>query len=218
MSREADLSVVLTCCQEKSVCTTNSVTGMILALQWMAATNDKNFRAELEDLPELGEKLIAPSIALGEMLGNDDRINKYAFIGSGPFYGIARECQLKIKEMTLLPSDSYPLMDYRHGPNSNVDMHMLITMLCSDSGRQWERECADELMRYGGQLLVISNSPVLGKHTSELYLHCDLSEYARGPLYLPIVQSMAATKALRLGMDPDNPRNLSYWVKTKALQ
>ena len=218
MSREADISVVLACCQEKSVCTTHSVTGMLLALQWMAAIHDKNFRAELERLPELGEKLIPPSTALGEMLGNDDLIEKYAFIGSGPFYGIARECQLKIKEMTLLPSDSYPLMDYRHGPKSNIDVHMLISMLCSDSGRLWERECADDLMRYGGQLLVISNSPVLGKHTSECYLHCNLSEYARGPLYLPIVQSMAATKALRLGMDPDNPKNLSYWVETKVLQ
>ncbi len=217
MSREADVPIVLTCCQEKSICTTNSVTGMVLALQLLAAVKDTAFRVELERLPEVGARLMDRALELGQELGRDARITKYAFLGSGPFYGIARECQLKIKEMTLLPSDSYPLMDYRHGPKSNVDENMLLTMLCSDSGREWEKECADELMEYGGQLLAIADSSLLGKHTAEFYLDSGISEYARGPLYLPVVQTMATYKSLSLGLDPDNPKNLTYWVETKSV-
>ncbi|MDO9541423.1 MAG: SIS domain-containing protein, partial [Kiritimatiellia bacterium] len=142
---------------------------------------------------------------------------KYAFIGSGPFYGVARECQLKIKEMTLLPSDSYPLMDYRHGPKSNVDEHMLIVMLCSEKGRQWESECANELVSLGGKLMIIGDSNLPPKHNDKYELKTGLSDYARAPLYLPLVQTMAAWRAINLGLNPDQPRNLTYWVATDAL-
>ena len=218
MSAESDLAIVLSGCEEKSVCTTKSVSGMVLALQLMASFDNLEFLDELRQLPVVGEKLIAAAMKVGEKLAHQEAVGKYSFIGSGPLYGIARECQLKVKEMTLLPSDCYPLMDYRHGPKSNVDESMLVTMLCSDSGRYWERECADELMGHGGKLLVISDLPVAGKHTFELYFNAGLSEYARAILYLPVVQAMAAHKALSLGADPDNPKNLSYWVETKSLQ
>lgn len=217
ISRQADLAIILTCCQETSICTTNSVTGMLLALQLMAATGDRGFRAELERLPEAGHSILDRAMELGQRLGEDQRFRKFAFIGSGPFYGIARECQLKAKEMTLLPADAYPVMDYRHGPKSNVDQSMLVAMLCSDRGRKWEQECADELMGCGGQLLVVSDSPVMGSHTLDFYLNRGLSEYARGPLYLPVFQTMATYKAINLGLDPNAPRNLSYWVKTTAV-
>jgi glucosamine--fructose-6-phosphate aminotransferase (isomerizing) len=190
---------------------------MVLALQLMASINDAALRQELSRLPEVGERLIDRAVSLGESLGNDIGIRKYAFIGSGPLYGIARECQLKVKEMTLLPSDCYPLMDYRHGPKSNVDESMLVTMLCSDSGRKWEQECAEELKKHGGQLLLMSDSPVGVSDTNSFYFESGLSEYARAILYLPVIQAMATYRALSLGMDPDNPKNLSYWVKTNSL-
>lgn len=216
MSREAQAAIILTCCQEKSICTTNSVTGMVLALQLALGGRQTGFRAQLERLPEIGEHLIGKAMELGEGFGKESAIAKYAFLGSGPLYGIARECQLKLKEMTLLPSDSYPLMDYRHGPKSNIDQGMLMTMLCSTVGGDWERECADELMQYGGRLLAIGDGSFSGGHTHRLDLASGLDDYARPILYLPLVQTMAVYKAISLGMDPDRPQNLSYWVKTEA--
>jgi len=41
-----------------------------------------------------------------------------------------------------------------------------------------------------------------------------LSELARGPLYMPAIQYLAYYRSLALGLNPDQPRNLSYWVNT----
>lgn len=216
MSREADLALVLDSCRERSICTTQSVSGMVLALQLLAAGGDPAFATELRQLPAAGRRIMDRAVQAGRALGADPRIRKHAFLGSGPLYGIARECQLKVKEMTLLPADAYPVMEYRHGPKSNVDEAMLVTLLCSDSGHNWELECATELLACGGQLLAIADAPSGPEGAITFPLESGLSEYARAVLCLPVVQAMAITQALGLGMDPDAPRHLSYWVATKA--
>jgi glucosamine--fructose-6-phosphate aminotransferase (isomerizing) len=195
---------------------------MVLCGQLMSgiASGHNKYLQQLNMLPKLGRQVINQYQDLGRHIAENDSIGKFAFVGNGPFRGIARECQLKIKEMVLLPSDSYPLLDYRHGPKSNVDEHMLITVLVSDRARSVEIEFLAEMKRLKGKLFIICD-----KADANIRAHADyvaevdsgLPDFARGILYLPPIHFLAYFKSLAVGQSPSNPTNLSYWVETREI-
>jgi glucosamine--fructose-6-phosphate aminotransferase (isomerizing) len=205
--------------QEKSVVTTQSLTSMVLMTQLLSGiVSDRvDYFNQLKQLPLYGKKILASYQALGKEIGEKEEIEKFAFVGSGPYYGLAREAQLKIKEMTLLPSDSYPVLEYRHGPRSNVDSRMLVTILASDAGKEHVILLVKEIKSLGGKSLLICDEvdPALkGLVDYFCVLKSGLSEFARGILYMPVIHLIAYHKALKRELDPDNPKNVSYWVKS----
>lgn len=53
----------------------------------------------------------------------------FVFLGSGWTYGLAQEAALKIREAAQAWSESYPLLDYRHGPIAVAHPGTLVTVL-----------------------------------------------------------------------------------------
>jgi glucosamine--fructose-6-phosphate aminotransferase (isomerizing) len=220
--RKSAEALVLESANEASVTTTQSLTSMILCGQVMSGVLSKNvpYLERVKLLPQLGRAVIDEYHDMGQRIAENEGISKFAFVGSGPLRGIAREGQLKIKEMVLLPSDSYPLLDYRHGPKSNVDEHMLITVLLSDRARRVEIEFLAEMKSLGGRLFVLCDKADRGIRQYADYLsevESGLSEFARGILYLPPIHFLAYYKSLSLGLSPSSPLNLTYWVETSNL-
>ena len=219
LARNADDALILAVAAEKSVTTTQSLTSMVLAGQLLTAHvagNDNYFR-QLRRLPDLGGRLVEGCRPLGKTIAEDGRIRKFAFVANAPLYGLARECQLKIKEMVLLQSDCYPLLDFRHGPKSNVDAHMLVTVLASDGMRAEETVFIKEMKGLGGIILVLcdeATETIRGLADYLVEARSGLSEYARGILYMPVIHHLAYYRSLLEGQDPDNPANLTYWVET----
>ncbi len=212
-----DLSFVLTPVIEQAVPTTRSVTGMVMAIQLMAAvvSGNNSVIGEIQRLPEICKDLILKLKKQGELIGNRSDLTRFAFVGNGPFFGLARESQLKLKEMTLQPSDAYPLFDFRHGPQSNVNEQMLLTVMVSDSARHQEIQFIQDMKALGGVIWAIcdfSDETITMNADYVLELKTGLSELARPPLYLPAIQFMAYYHALLLGLNPDAPHNLSYWI------
>ncbi len=222
LARQSTEALVLEPANEASVTTTQSLTSMILCGQVMSGILSKNaeYLQQLKPLPQLGRAVIDQYHDLGRRIAENESITKFAFVGSGPLRGIAREGQLKIKEMVLLPSDSYPLLDYRHGPKSNVDEHMLITVLMSDRARRVELEFLAEMKSLRGKLFVICDGADRGIRLYTDYLaevDSGLPEFVRDILYLPPIHFLAYYKSLAVGQSPSNPANLTYWVETKNL-
>lgn len=216
-------SVILEAANEESVTTTRSLTSMVLCGQFLGGVvaGDAGYLGQLSQLPVIGRRIIQAYQGLGRAIAEESSITRFAFVGQGPFIGLAREGQLKIKEMVLLPSDSYPLLDYRHGPKSNVDEHMLVTVLMSDRAHDVEIEFLAEIRSLGGQILAICDraGADMRAHAHHIVqVESGLSEFARGVLYMPPIQFMAFYKSLNLGLDPARPRNLSYWVATSSME
>jgi glucosamine--fructose-6-phosphate aminotransferase (isomerizing) len=213
----SEVALVLTPVEERAVATTRSLSGMILALQLMAAIvgDEQAYMDELHVLPQICEKRMPEFEDLGKRIGQRLDVERYAFVGNGSFYGIARECQLKVKEMALLPVDAYPLFDFRHGPQSNVNESMLVTAFISDSAREGEIQFLEDMKAFGGLTWAICERAGGGLQADYiLELNAGISQLARPPLYLPAVQFMAYYRALSQGLNPDQPRQLSYWVDT----
>ena len=158
MAKEADTVLLLDGAVEESVVTTRSFTSMVLAGRALAAIAGEGTRGsgqDLTNLPALCRSGMERFEELGRRVSEDGDIRAYAFLGTGDMYGLAREAQLKIKEMVLRASDSYVSLDYQHGPMSNVDGGMLVTMLTSAPARPYEREVARNMKALGGKVFVL---------------------------------------------------------------
>jgi len=220
MAKTADIPLVLEKAQEKSVTTTRSLTAMILAGYYLAEyfSGGKDRCAKFKELPDLAREKMGKFEELGRKISSDPTVRKYAFLGTGSYYGLAREAQLKIKEMVLLPSDSYVSLDYQHGPMSNVDNSMLVSILSSDAGRKYDAELAANMKKLGGKVLFLCDKAESGPGKNADYLlalESGLPDGIRDVLYMPVLQFMAYYKSMAVGCDPDNPRNLSYYVALK---
>lgn len=217
LARLADHALVLTEANERSVVTTQSLTSMVLCGQLLSAliAGDQQSLEAMRQVPEWGRQRLAAAHRLGQEIAADDAIEKYAFVGNGPYLGLARECQLKLKEMVLQPSDAYPLFDFRHGPKSNVDGHMLVSVLVSDRVQREESAFLRDMRQLDGKLLVLCDRAEghLAQEADYVFeVGSGLSDFAREVLYMPVIHYLAYYRSLALGYDPDNPVNLTYWV------
>lgn len=217
MARAADVAIVLEEAVEKSVVTTRSLTAMVLCGYYTAAAcaNEDRICQALTTLPDAARTRMARFQELGHTLAEDVGLSKFAFLGSGSYFGLAREAQLKIKEMTLLPSDSYVSLDYQHGPMSTVDEHMLLTIMVSDAGRSYDLQLSRNMKRLGGRILVLCDDTDDGMadYADHLIaLKTGLGDGVRDILYMPVIQFLAYYRALQLGQNPDAPKNLSRFV------
>jgi len=191
---------------------------MVLAGYYLAAkvSGNETIESEYRKLPGAAARKMPAFQTLAERINKYSEIRKFAFVGSGTYYGLAREAQLKIKETTLLPADSYVTMDYQHGPMSNVDEHMLVTILSSDAGRKYDQILAHNMKKLGGRVLVLTDTSVedfMDCSDFVMQLGSGLGDGVRDILYMPTLQFMAWYKSVSEGYDPDKPKNLHYYVK-----
>lgn len=108
---------------------------------------------------------------------------QFTFLGTGWTVGLANEAALKLREAALAWAESYPGMEYRHGPISVSDERSVVWALGTPP-----RGLADEVGRTGAMWVESARDP--------------LAEVIR-------VQRLAVALAARDGVDPDYPRNLT---------
>jgi fructoselysine-6-P-deglycase FrlB-like protein len=114
------------------------------------------------------------------------RAGQFTFLGRGWAHGIAREAALKMREAAQRWTESYPQMEYRHGPISIAEP---------------------------GRAVWVFGEPVPGllddlAATGATVVSDDLDPVAD----LVRAQRLAVLLADRLGLDPDRPRHLTRSV------
>lgn len=213
-----DRALLAEAADEKSVVMTRSFTSMLLTIQRLAAECSRNggYLAELETLPRLGTGILEKAAAIVPAIVRDRDWSSFVFLGQGPYYGLACEAMLKMKEMSLSISEAYHTLEYRHGPMSMVDDRMLITFFVSDRGRSEETVLLGEMKKLGAKILAICENGRDGIRESSDYcleLNSGLSDSGRLILCMPLVQLLSCQWARRKGIDADHPRNLTQVVQ-----
>jgi len=201
--------------EEESVAQTRSFTSMLLLAQFAAilASGQDDYLDQLRTLPSLGGQIVGAFEELAQRLGRDPHIECFVFLGSGANYGLACEAMLKMKEMSLSPSEAFHFMEFRHGPKSVVGPDMLIIGLVSETAREHEAAVLAEMRDLGAQVLAVTESPDGLPADDVVVLGSDLSDLTRGPLMMPILQLMAYHRAMSKGLNPDRPTNLEAVVR-----
>ena len=199
---------------ELSVVMSQSFTTMLLTILYLAYFRTGRVN-HLTDLSSVLEKLISRYKPLAQQLGENLAFEKFIFLGNGPYYGIAWEGSLKLKEMSLTPTETFHFLEFRHGPKSIVDEKTLIIALTSFKAFQYEKDVLNEMSDLGATIFHIGGKSLdLPARCQEVLIEENVIDDHTAPLlYAVFLQLLGYYRARARGMNPDQPKNLTKVVQ-----
>ncbi len=217
MAKSSDFALISPQGKEKSIVMTRSFSSMLLLVNLITAivSDDKAYFQELLTLPNKLEELLNKYEASVRDIAVRPELQKFVYLGSGPYYGLACEAMLKMKEMANMVTSAHQSLEYPHGHKSTADEQTLVTFLLSLSAEEYEKRLLKELESLGVVNLLIcekSNGRIKKVADYVIELNSSLSDFSRGLLALPLLQLMAYCKTVDRGLNPDRPRNLTAVV------
>jgi glucosamine--fructose-6-phosphate aminotransferase (isomerizing) len=227
MAREADLLLPTHAGPEIGVASTKAFTCQLAVLAALAANlacargqigrdEEKRIVADLQQAPA----------ALNAALGHDDDIAAMAhlvapardvlYLGRGPYYPMALEGALKLKEISYIHAEGYAAGEMKHGPIALIDEDVPVIVL-APSGPLFEKTVSNmqEVRARGGKIVLISDARGIEEAGEGCMATIEMPEVH--PLIAPIVyaapvQLLAYHVAVLKGTDVDQPRNLAKSV------
>lgn len=171
ISSAADTVVDLEFADERSVVQTRFATTALVLL-----------RAHLglapADLPEQAERALLTALPQGAV-----QAEQFTFLGTGWTVGLANEAALKLREASGSWAESYPAMEYRHGPISVTGPSSVVWFFGEPP-----TGLVEQVLETGAAVSVSPLDP--------------LADLIRA-------QRLAVELAGHKGLDPDRPRNLT---------
>jgi glucosamine--fructose-6-phosphate aminotransferase (isomerizing) len=213
----ASASILLPEADEQSTVMTRSFTSMVLALQYLAATlaGNTTLLQNFRILPSVAEKMLPDLPDRVRELVDHNPFCDYVCLGQGPYYGLACESALKVMEMSSTYAQSFHTLEFRHGPKSVVSDGVLLTFLLSENNHDAEVEVLEEIKGLGGKTLVVANHVSRRARAAAdlaIELDCELPEVLCLAPFVFAGQLVGFYAAMRKGLDPDRPTNLSRVV------
>ena len=207
LSRKADYSLIVPA-REESVVMTHSFPAFYFAyIQLLLSSfGEETYDAEL--VSELTGEVLKSESYIKELVDGFDFRN-VIFLGSGILYPVALEAMLKMKEMAIFWSEAYPTFEVRHGFKSIADEGTLVVLLV-EKPFDWHEKLTKEFQGQGAKVLTVGRKDTGADYFIEVP---ELSPPGNLVLYTPVIQLLAYYKAVKRGLNPDNPRFLSKVVK-----
>lgn len=196
---------------DKSLAMTGSFTSMLLSILLVGRRQSLTEKqGEMELIIKQAEAILQHQKEFKNLAGRD--FERVVFLGSGTMLAIARECHLKLQELTdgqvICKHDSF--LGFRHGPRAVVNDKTLMVYLFSQNDHvyKYEQDLALSIAKDPRKIPVISvgrkNSPEI-----DPVLNIDLDLNASQELnIIPatlVGQLLGLHKSLQLGLNPDNP-------------
>lgn len=206
LSELCDQTVAIPEASEDTRFMTRSFSTMLLVWQYLVGlkTGDERYLDALHELPRRAEAVIRKWEPFLRDLAFGTEFNQYVYLGQGPYYGLAAESMLKIKEMACTPAEAYHSMELMHGPRYSVDGHTLVTVLMSDGARVEEIALLAKLKKMGAAVTVIcdgSTPEIKGNADYVIELASGLSDLVRLPLYMLVTQIYGYHRAVATASD-----------------
>jgi glucosamine--fructose-6-phosphate aminotransferase (isomerizing) len=224
LTRESDVALMTRAGPEIGVASTKAFTTQLTALRLvtlalarrrgLSAEREAELVEELHALPRQVEVVLQLSDAIKDMANHFADKKDALFLGRGPFYPVALEGALKLKEISYIHAEAYPAGELKHGPLALVDADMpVICALPDDPLLEKVLSNLQEVRARGGELFLFSDQTV--KIDLDRYQNLTLADIR--PSTAPIVYSiplqlLAYHVAILKGTDVDQPRNLAKSV------
>jgi fructoselysine-6-P-deglycase FrlB-like protein len=170
----ADHVIELAFAEERSVVQTVFATTALMVLR-------ASLGADIDALSAQAEAVLTEAPAAALVVAE-----QVTFLGAHWAFGIAQEAALKLREATQMWTESYPAMEYRHGPIAIAQPGRVVWAL-----GEVEQPILDAAASAGALVVSTPADPVV--------------ELVR-------VHQVAIARAEAQGLDPDRPRNLTRSV------
>ncbi len=213
LAKEAEVLLPLCAGPERSVAATKSmIAGLVAGASLVAAwREDGPLAAAIAGLPDILRGQTAPPPA--DMLERLASARSAFVLGRGATLAIAVEAALKLKETCAIHAESYSAAEVLHGPAELVVPGFpVIAFLPSDAAREGMLATLAQLADAGATVITIEAGGVDDAHRLA-------AAKVEATLLEPVVMihrfyRLAEALALRLGRDPDRPRNLRKVTET----
>jgi len=177
---------------------------------------------ELSKVPTMMDDILADTEHIRELAEKLSQYKNFFYLGRQYQLPIARECSLKLKEITYLHSESYPSGELKHGPLALIDK-TIPTILLAPNDIMYEKNMSSlqEVKARDGIVVVISDIERQNIHPAT---SCGADYQIKIPStideiypFLTVLagQLLAYHVADALGKDIDKPRNLAKSVTVK---
>jgi glucosamine--fructose-6-phosphate aminotransferase (isomerizing) len=213
LAEEAEALLPLCAGPERSVAATKSmIAGLVAGASLVAAWREDRALAEaIAGLPDILRGQTAPPPAV--MLERLASARSAFVLGRGATLAIAAEAALKLKETCAIHAEAYSAAEVLHGPAELVNPGFpVIAFLPSDAAREGMLATLALLADAGATVIVIEACGADDAHRLAV-------AKVEATLLDPVVMihrfyRLAEALALRLGRDPDRPRNLRKVTET----
>lgn len=223
--READVSILTRAGPEIGVAATKTFLTQILAGEILAARmaffDGKISNNELNDVfkkLEEGPKIVSKSISMSEpkvsqLAENFSKKRSIYVLGRGLGVPLAMEGSLKIKEITYIHAEAYPAGESKHGPIALVENDFPVIFVITRDSIDEITGNVMEMNARNAYTFAISSSfnEATDLSKNRIVIPVD-SEYLEPFALIPPLQLLAYYISIRLGYDPDKPRNLAKTV------
>ncbi len=225
-----ELGMSVMCVTNVPYCTLNKIADFILptyAGREVAVASTKAYTAQVfillifalkvaerdcqESLKKFVQSNFVASIG-GEFVCELSKFKKIFFIGRQQDYVTALEGALKLKEIAYINCLGLPAGELKHGTLALIDDKTLVIAISTQKNLKEKMESNIlEVKARGGKILLISNF----KHDIDVEYNLVLPDFEQN--LMPIVsiiplQQIAFNMAVKLGYNPDKPRNLAKSV------
>jgi tagatose-6-phosphate ketose/aldose isomerase len=199
---------------DKSLAMTGSFTAMLLSIILISKIELlETFLPSLEVLINDADELTGRHLSKIKALA-EHRYERVIFLGSGPLLGIARECHLKLQELTdgkvICKHDSF--LGFRHGPRAVINQDSLIVYLFSNDEHVflYERDLALSINEDARNIPTVSyNQHIEGIKNSVLDItFFDTAGAVNDLSFISaalVGQLLGFFHSIYLGLQPDSP-------------
>ena len=227
LERKTNFSVSLSAGKEVAVASTKTFFASVFSLSFFAFSiarikkeplpQEKEFIQELLSLPKLIEEILNCDQFFLEIMEKLKKFKTFLYLGRGPYYPMALEGALKLKEIAYLHAEAYPSGEMKHGPLAMIDKKTAVLALLPASGILYQKSVTNlrEAQSRGAYLISIGGKAEDQelKNLSDSFLNLPITHSLIHP-FLSIIplQMMAYYISRSYGYDVDRPRNLAKSV------
>ena len=226
IARATDSGAYIHVGPEIGVASTKAFTGQVTVLMMLALTighqkgtlSQEFYLDKIKHLCQLSEQ-IAETLQLNDQIADLAKIFTYArnfmYLGRGYSYPAALEGALKLKEISYIHAEGYPIAEMKHGPIALIDSEMpVVAIATTDKIHDKTISNIQEIKARGGKIIAIVNSDddivrKIADYIIEIPRTCE----HLSPVLVSIpLQLLAYYIAVYKNRDVDQPRNLAKSV------
>lgn len=214
LSKLVDLNIELPWTFDESVCQTRTVTNLYTSILLLTDLINEN---------SLLKEDIKKTIAFGNNYLNQNKekikeiVEKYHFnkvfvLADSKLQGIAKEASLAYKEISRIDSYYHHILDVRHGPMVLVNENSLIVMANTPYGQDYQEELVKDIKDKGAKVITNGVAEESIK-SADLHIEFPNVDYTvRGIYFIILNQLLSYYKAIKRGINPDQPEGLDAWI------
>ncbi len=212
----SDMAIELNWINEVSICQTKAFSNLYLAEILVGAIlgNDQQLIAQLElfikNFAQLSEHA---DNKIQQLLSELPGYKSLCVIASGKQYGVAIEGAYINIEMAQFPSHYYGMLELRHGPIVMIDESYLTFIICKNKPTEYEIKLIADIQKAGGKTAIIASQDAETNSDFSFIYGSETAPEVIALFGVFVLQGLAYYKAIQLGLDPDQPKELVQWIK-----